>query len=179
MKDYAIIVRFDETSEYIIQSFIEEINLKLNTNFNIPPHITLGVFKTDNLTLFMKDYDRFVSELVKGEVTFSSLGTFVPKVLFLAPVINEVLLKNHGVIHRFLENANKDLIYPSNYLYYTKNHWQPHCTIGINYTKTKLKRAIEAVLPLVKPLTVQIKSIHLVEAHPYVEISEFDRLIGE
>lgn len=126
MKNYAVILKFDKKSEAKIQKLINKINEKRQTLFSIPPHITLGVFQTDKLNEYTNHFFDYANELINGEVTFSSIGQFVPKVLYLAPVMNDVLLHNHEVISQMIYSSNSSSNIPKNANYYHKGESGNH-----------------------------------------------------
>lgn len=177
MKNYAIILKFDKKSENQIQKLINKINEKLSTNYSTPPHITLGVFQTDDLSRYASNFDDYAKELINGQVTFASIGQFVPKVIYLAPIMNEVLLHNHDVVRKMIYSSDLTDENPQNHEYYLKNQWQPHCTLAMDLDEKKLITAIKIILKYFKPITAKIKSVLLVEADPYLELPEYTKNI--
>lgn len=177
MKIYAIILKFDKKSENQIRKIINKINRKLGTDYSIPPHVTLGVFQTNDFSKYSSDFDDYASELINGEVTFASIGQFIPKVLYLAPIMNEVLLQNHDVVSRMIYKSNITDENPKNYEYYLKNEWQPHCTLAMNLDEKTLITAMKTIIKTFTPITAKIKTVAVVECNPYFELSEYTRII--
>jgi len=55
---------------------------------DIPPHITIACFHTEELEKIINEVDMNISDIKAGSIIGASLGTFVPYVLFAAPVMN-------------------------------------------------------------------------------------------
>lgn len=177
MKNYAVILKFDKRSENQIQKLIHKLNKELGVDYLIPPHITLGVFQTDDLDKYVDKFNIYSRKLRTGEVIFASLGQFVPKVIYLAPLMNEVLLYNHSVISEMLEDlvGQDELI--SNYAHYQKDQWQPHCTLGAKLDTKKMLTGLASMLKDFKPIIGKIKSVSIVEGEPYLELPALSKTI--
>lgn len=117
MKDYAVILKFDDVSSKKIEDLTKKINDIVGMNYTIPPHITLGVFRTDNIEAYDEIFKKFSEELKRTEVIFSSIGQFSPKVLYIAPLITEDLLDNHKIVNEMITYFNLIEI-PGNYSHY-------------------------------------------------------------
>ena len=70
MKDYAVILKFDDVSSKKIEDLTKKINDIVGMNYTIPPHITLGVFRTDNIEAYDEIFKKFSEELKRTEVIF-------------------------------------------------------------------------------------------------------------
>ncbi|WP_264230128.1 DUF4288 domain-containing protein [Acholeplasma laidlawii] len=126
---------------------------------------------------YTSDFDDYASELINGKVNFASIGQFGTKVLYLAPIMNDILLQNHDVVSRMIDNASITDEAPQNYDYYQKNQWQPHCTLAVNLDEKTMITAIKSVIKTVSLITAKIKTVALVECEPYLELPEYTKTI--
>lgn len=81
MKSYAVILKFDKKSENDIKKLIKKINKKLDTNYLVPPHITLNVFQTNEFMEEVLIDDNMVFDIdnLKGFLNDTSSFGFIAK----------------------------------------------------------------------------------------------------
>lgn len=125
------------------------------------------------MNIYNSDFNEYTKELINGEVTFASIGQFGSKVLYLAPIMNEMLLHNHDAINKMIYNAD---ITDENENY-IKNQWQPHCTLAMDLEEKAMIAAMKVIIQDFKPITAKIKSVLLVETDPYLEFPEYTKNI--
>ena len=108
------------------------------------------------------------------KLTLNSAGSFMSKenVLFLTPTMTQELINYNDEIINELQEANIKCG-----KYYTKNNWQPHCTIAIRLNDEELFKGFKIVKCLnILPLEVVVDKIDLLcyEPKPYKEIVSYN-----
>ena len=92
---YLISLYFDEKTSEKIKQYISQVAKKSNNTYmldaNVPPHITISAFDTDNLNPVINVLEEIIPKISQGNLTFASIGFFFPYVIFLQPVLNEYL----------------------------------------------------------------------------------------
>jgi len=137
----AIILCFDKNTEASFKSIIGSVAASGVSSHmvdaGIPPHITIAGFSTDRIEAIIERLDARISCFKAGTILWPSLGVFVPRVLFAAPVLDEYLL--HACI-----DANR-LIEPFSTVgdngFYLPYHWVPHTTLATHLDHDGLKQA--------------------------------------
>ena len=141
--DCAILLRFDRDTEASFNNIIEAIAAggvgSYMVDAGIPPHITIAGFSTDQVEAIIEALDAHSPCFRAGNIVWPSLGAFVPRVLFAAPVLDEYLL--NACI-----DANR-LIKPFSTIgdngFYQPYHWVPHTTLATHLDHDGLKKAFE------------------------------------
>ena len=138
-------------------------------------HISLADIEIEEnqITLVKSILKEFSQNHKSLNLVLSSVGSFMSKenVLFLTPTMTDDLMKyNDELIDLLLKNnitCNK---------YYTKNNWQPHCTISIRLTDDELFSGFKALKENnILPLKVNANAIDLLcyDPKPYKELIKF------
>ena len=139
-------------------------------------HISLADIEIEEsqLTLvesILKDFSQNHKSL---NLVLSSVGSFMSKenVLFLTPTTTEDLIKyNEELIDILIKN---NIVCGK---YYTKNNWQPHCTISIRITDDELFCGFKILKENnILPLEVNANTIDLLcyDPKPYKELLKFE-----
>ena len=166
--DYAIILYFDDETEVKFNGLIEQLACKSNNYMidnKIPPHITISMFSTSEISKAEHVISSHIHELKKCEIVWASIGTFIPQVLFAAPVMNQQLIDVYETTNRLLEPVSD-----SQNRFYQFNSWVPHTTLATKMTIEELHCAFEAVSHKFTPLSGCANRIALVECNPYKEL---------
>lgn len=88
---YAVSLHFTEDVSKTIMNTVQEIATITGISFvldnKIPPHITIGAFHAakGKKSQLLQLVDNFTKRQRAGQITFSALGDFNKKVLFLKP----------------------------------------------------------------------------------------------
>ena len=135
---YLISIYFDEETNKRIQRYIDVVAEKTGNTFmtagHVPPHITVSAFEIreeKNVKEILKE--RF-STLPKGKLTWCSVGTFFPYVIYLAPVLNEYANEISKEIYECLSSVGEVEISK----FYRPFQWMPHTTIGKKLSKEEM-----------------------------------------
>ncbi|WP_088294015.1 2'-5' RNA ligase family protein [Bacillus mycoides] len=130
---YAIIATFDCVFTNEVRELQNELTNIIETNelAGVEPHITLADHKELDVNLYTEKLEGFVAFQENiSTVTFPSVGTFPTNgTIFLAPTINDELLRLHHSYHDYFKTFHDN---PQSY--YVPGKWIPHCTIanGLN-----------------------------------------------
>lgn len=139
-------------------------------------HVSLADIEIDEVEVdLVKNILEVFSKTHKQiKFTLSSVGSFMTSenVLFLTPTITEDLIKyNDEIINALKQKGIKCGVY------YTKNNWQPHCTIAIRVSDEELFKAFkELKRNNILPLEVIADKIDLLcyNPKPYKELFSFE-----
>ena len=167
MDTYAIVLYFDDTTNKIIGNMIERTAALSGNNYmldiNIPPHVTLGCFFSDEQVDLHERVESFVKSVTPFEVTFHSIGAFEPYVLFASPVKDERLTQLNALLHESLLNSYE----PAENANYLPDRWMPHCSLAVRLDAEQFAKAkaIESEIDL--PFTARVTKIALAKCNPY------------
>ena len=139
-------------------------------DINIPPHVTLGCFFSDEQSDLLEKVGAFAKNITPFEVTFDAIGAFEPYVLFASPIKDAYLAELNNSLHELLldnyepaENAN-----------YLPSKWMPHCSLAVRLDAKQFAKAkaIEAEIDL--PFTARVTKIALAKCNPYNEVATWN-----
>lgn len=89
--EYAIVLHFDEETATYFNGIIKAIAESGSSSYMVDnktiPHITIADFYTENIDVIITALDNNSAIFSAGEVTWASLGSFIPRVLFAAPIL--------------------------------------------------------------------------------------------
>jgi len=113
-------------------------------DLSYPPHITLAVYETIDLSLLVTALSDTAREAKSLSLAFTSLGYFEgpPLVLWAKPSASNVLARAHAVVHSAINPA-------SSRPHYRPGDWIPHCTLAM---RVREECATEAVAFAAKPI---------------------------
>jgi len=168
--EYAVILYFDSKTETI---FNELIRLVVDDNISsymcdnqVKPHITIADFKTENIEAVIQDFDENIVNFSSGEVIWASIGAFVPRVIFAAPMMNEYLLticqESNNIISK---NAT-----PCEPRYYLPFQWVPHTTLASNLDIEKLNQAFKIITRHFNPTKGHCMRLSIIQCDQVKEI---------
>jgi 2'-5' RNA ligase len=167
MDTYAIVLYFDDATNKIIGNVIERAAALSGNSYmldiNIPPHVTLGCFFSDEQSDLPRKVESFEKSVTPFEVTFNSIGAFEPYVLFVSPVKDECLTQLNNALHKLLLNDYE----PAENANYLPDRWMPHCSLAVRLDAEQFAKAkaIESEIDL--PFTARVTKIALAKCNPY------------
>lgn len=169
MSEYAICLYFDNTSSERIMELMRIAADACGNKYMLepkmmPPHITVCYFTADDITPVENIISGETASMKCGNVVWSSLGTFVPSVLFAAPVLNEYLYDSCTGFNTCLANRVTLLDY------YRPYNWMPHTTLATKLTDEQLNMAFAAVSAKFKPFQGVTVALSLVKCEPFTEL---------
>ena len=171
MDTYAIVLYFDNTTNKIIGNMIERTAALSGNSYmldiNIPPHVTLGCFFSDEQANLYERVESFAKGVTPFEVTFHTIGAFEPYVLFASPIKDAYLAELNNSLHELLldnyepaENAN-----------YLPDRWMPHCSLAVRLNKEQFAKAKVIEAETAFPFTARVTKIALAKCNPYNEVA--------
>lgn len=135
---YLVSLYFDNKTTRKIQGFINRVSEKSGNNFmtdnNVPPHITIASFQTDEEDKVIEILDKRIREIKIGMITWASIGVFKSSVIFLSPVLNEYLHNLSINIYECISSLENIEISK----YYLPFQWMPHTTIAKKLNREEL-----------------------------------------
>lgn len=153
-KFLCLIAAFDEeTSKQMkeMEKIINEAGIVGRQTPNLPHHITLAYFETSREDEIKQLLQEVCSNTKSFDLTFSHIGLFGLKVMFLAPDVNYELLELH-------RSFNKDCIEDG-------MGWSAHATILIDEAEN-IQRALPLVAENFKQMSARVESVSLYEFFP-------------
>jgi len=171
---YLVSIYFDEKTNMNIQNLINKTACKTGNNFmiegKVPPHITVSAFETKQEEKVLERLRAVAKDLSQNNLRWVSVGTFLPNVIYLAPVLNEYLLNMTQNIYEKMESVDETIMSP----FYRPFQWVPHTTIGKLLTKEQMREAFEVLQEQFVPFEGTVTKIGLAKTNPYTELALFE-----
>lgn len=171
---YLISLYFDEITDNKMRSYMRQIAKHTgNTAMldgNVPPHITVAAFGADSEELAMQLFDGVAPAFYSGSLNWVSIGTFLPRVIYISPVLNEYLHNLSETIYK--EIAQMENVVPKgNYGPYM---WMPHATLAKHLTKEQIQQAFTIMQNQFGPFESKVMKIGLAKTKPYTDIKIYE-----
>lgn len=170
---YLISLYFDEKTNYKIEQLIKKTAEKSGNMFmidgKVPPHITVSAFETKQEKDVIIKLEEYAQGTKKGNLQWVSVGTFLPHVIYISPVLNEYLHTMSEDIFETLNGIDDTIISK----YYRPFQWLPHTTIGKTLSGEEMKKAFEVLQEQFAVLTGTVTKIGLAKTNPYEELALF------
>lgn len=171
---YLVSIYFDEKTNKNIQNLITKVAKKTGNDFmiegKVPPHITISAFETKQEAEVLGRLSAVANSLEQGKLRWVSVGTFLPNVIFIAPVLNEYLQNMTQDIYGKMESVDETIMNP----FYRPYQWVPHTTIGKLMSKEQLQDAFGILHEQFVPFEGTVTKIGLAKTNPYTELALFD-----
>ena len=171
---YLVSLYFDNKSAIKIQGFINKVASKSGNNFmthnNVPPHITIASFQTDEEDKIIGILDKRIKDIDRGMINWASIGIFKSSVIFLAPVLNEYLHSLSVSIYEGISLVENISISE----HYVPFNWMPHTTIAKKLTREELMLAFQELEKSFTIFSGTVTRIELTKTNPYEEIITWD-----
>ena len=171
---YLVSIYFDEKTNKTIQSLIDKVAKSTGNYFmiegNVPPHITVAAFETKREEEILCRLQTVTTNLVQGKLKWVSVGTFLPNVIFAAPVLNEYLQNMMQTIYSQMESVDETIMNP----FYQPFGWMPHTTIGKLMIKEQMQEAFAVLQEQFVPFEGTVVKIGLAKTNPYTELALFE-----
>ena len=169
MKDYAVLLYFDEQTRSSLQKMINIAadacgSRRMIEPAIIPPHITVCYFTAENPDVALELIDGKAQMFSADRIIWPALGVFPTSTIYAAPVPNEYLA---GLCAGF--NALLDgIVQPNGF--YLPNSWMPHTTLAMELTREQYYQAFTAVSLVFAPLAGVATELSLVICEPFEEL---------
>lgn len=167
---YLISIYFDDTTNKKIQRYIDIVAERTGNRFmtdgKVPPHMTISAFETRDEKKVQELLRGKFADLPQGEITWCSIGTFLPYVIYLSPVLNEYLSKLSKEIYDTLSGMDRVEISK----FYQPFQWFPHATIGKKLTKEEMKIAFDVLQDNYGMFGSKVTHIGLAKPNPHRDL---------
>ena len=167
---YLISIYFDEETNKRIQRYIDLVAEKTGNTFmtagHVPPHITVSAFETREEEKIKEILQERFAALSKGKLTWCSVGTFFPYVIYLAPVLNEYAHKISKEIYECLSSVDGVEISK----FYRPFQWMPHTTIGKKLSNEEMKIAFEILQENFSVFEGTVTEVVLAKPNPHRDL---------
>ena len=171
---YLISIYFDEKTDKKIRHIMEQIakntgNTTLSDD-HVPPHITLSAFETKDEAEAIHILETCAGALSQGNVQWISVATFLPYVIYLAPLLDEYLFHMSKTIHDAFSKTDGISINK----FYKPFSWQPHTTVGRKLSPDEMRTAFETLQKQFGPFEGTVTKIGLARTNPHRDIAVFE-----
>ena len=170
---YLISIYFDEKTTRKMQRYIDLVAEKTGNRFmidgQVPPHLTVSAFETRSEDEAIKVLERIAKRLWRGTLTWASVGTFFPYVLFLQPVLNAYLQGMSEIVYEELSSISDVRIN----VFYQPFGWLPHTTIGKTLTKEQMQSAFAILQENYGVFDSTVTKIGLARTNPHRDIKVY------
>ena len=171
---YLISIYFDEKTDKKIRHIMEQIakntgNTTLSDD-HVPPHITLSAFETKDEAETIHILETCAGTLSQGNVQWISVATFLPYVIYLAPLLDEYLFHMNKTIHDAFSKTDGISINK----FYKPFSWQPHTTVGRKLSPDEMRTAFETLQKQFGPFEGTVTKIGLARTNPHRDIAVFE-----
>ena len=170
---YLISIYFDEKTNKIIENLIRKTAEKSGNTFmldgNVPPHITVSSFETRREDEAIKRLEKCAQKFARGEIQWVSVGSFLPHVIYITPVLNEYLHNMAVDVFESMNGMEETIIRKC----YQPFQWLPHTTIGKTLSKGEMQAAFEVLQEQFAVFIGTVTKIGLAKTNPYTELELF------
>ena len=167
---YLISLYFDEETDGKIRSYIKQIarhtGNRVMVDGNIPPHITIAAFDCDSKAQAVEFFQRVIIKMQAGKLKWVSVGSFLPRVLYISPVLNEYLQNISEIIYK--EMSPMENVMPKGT--YGPYQWVPHATLGKHLEKEQMRTAFKIMQDQFAPFESRAVRCGLAKTNPYEDV---------
>lgn len=171
---YLISAYFDKETNNRIQQYMNQVAKRTGNNSmlegKVPPHITISSFEIKDVSQVISLLEQNIAELQQGLIRWTSVGVFLPYVIYLSPVLNTYLHGLSKAITDTLEQAEGIRLSP----YYQPFSWMPHTTIGKQLSKSEMQIAFQVLQHQFGPFEGRITKLGLAKTNPYEDIITYN-----
>ena len=170
---YAITLYFDDDTTEWIRTFTAHLAEVTGNDFmtanNVPPHLTVGMFHVDEADVekLKALFEEFVSAARENnssfDISFSGFESFLDKVIFIKPVVDEKLAALNKLLHeKFLPHFE-----PGDNRNYLPENWYPHIALGVKLSHEQFESGMEFLKNQPLGRCARITTIGLACCNPY------------
>ena len=186
---YAVTLYFDDKTSTEISNLTAKLANIISNDYmianSVPPHLTLGMFHVEDSDsekmdkLFREFVETANKEVLEGkplELPFSGPDSFLDKVLFLKPVVNEKLVSLNKLLHQmfvpcFMPGDNRN---------YLPENWVPHIALAVKLAHEQFEKGMDFLkheqtereqVIFEQTVPSKIISIGLAKCNPYTPVT--------
>lgn len=161
---------FDGTTEKTLMRYIEQIAQQAGNTFmtdnHVLPHLTISAIESRNRELQLPYMEQLRGQVVRGTVSFVSVGALFPYVLYLTPVLNAYLQELSKQIYASVSRIEDVRISK----FYRPMQWLPHVTLGKTLTKEQLRTGFAIMQERFVPFDAEIVRLGLAKTNPHEDL---------
>lgn len=166
---YLVSIYFDDETNKTISHLIKRVAEKTGNYYmvenNVLPHITVSAFEALDDFAAVKAVNKVKENFRQGEIKWVSTGTFLPYVIYIAPVLNRYLHDLCGDCYEALQMEGLKVS-----RYYSPFSWLPHTTIGKKLTPEQMETAFKVMQNNFGIIDGSSVRIGLAKTNPYREL---------
>lgn len=170
---YLISLYFDDKTNKKIQRLIDKVAEDSENKYmiegDVPPHITVSAFETDEVEKVIESLDLKLKDIKEGDLQWVSIGAFNSRVIFLSVVLNQYLYKLSLSIYEGIESVPNVSVSR----FYRPLQWLPHTTIGKKLSQDETLVAFKTLQNNFAMFGGTVTRIGLSKTKPYEEIKEW------
>lgn len=188
---YHISIYFDTKTEARMREYIKKVAEVTGNNYMlqaaVPPHITLAAFECEKEEELVRGLECLLKTpgkkqvaventlksdnngMYAGTLQWVSVGSFLPGVIFLQPVLNEYLQGLAQQVYDCLKDVKGVKIRPC----YKPFSWLPHSTVAKKLTPRQLQQAFEVLQQEFGVFEGKVVRIGLAKMNPHREIASW------
>lgn len=170
---YLISIYFDEKTDAKFQNLTKQIAKHTRNEIllerNVPSHLTVSAFHSYKEETALEIFRNVKSQFSKGQLQFVSVGSFLPQVIFVAPVLNEYLQQISTSIYKEVIRYEDVVVGERSKPF----GWMPHVTLGKELTKEQMQIAFAVLQNHFAPFKGSAVKISLAKTNPYIDIETY------
>lgn len=168
--NYSVVFYFDDETDNKIKSLTRLI---VNNGVNdylisnkVPPHITIADFECEEIKAVINSLEVYKEKIRQDHVYWASIGLFNPSILFVAPIVDQFLLRSCKIVNNLIKSLPTTGI-NSNYIPYK---WVPHTTIAAKLSPQELEKAFLVASDNFKAFGGYVTKLALIQNKPRTDI---------
>lgn len=166
---YLISAYFDENTTNVLNGYIEKVAQATGNDFmvanNVPPHLTLSAIEARSVDVLVPAFEMLDGRISKGDISLITVGQLMPKILYVAPYLNEYLQNLEQQIFDCFKTIHDTTI--SNY--YRPFSWLPHITLAKTLNREQMVTAVQMMEDF-KRLDASIVRLGLAKVNPHEDV---------
>ena len=170
---YLISAYFDENTTNVLNGYIEKVAQATGNDFmvanNVPPHLTLSAIEARSVDVLVPAFEMLDGKISKGAISLITVGQLMPKVLYVAPYLNEYL----QTLERQVFDCFKAIPDTTISNYYRPFSWLPHITLAKTLNREQMVIAVQLMQDF-KRLDASIVRLGLAKVNPHEDVRLMD-----
>ena len=166
---YLISAYFDENTTNVLNGYIEKVAQATGNDFmvanNVPPHLTLSAIEARSVDVLVPAFEMLDGRISKGDISLITVGQLMPKILYVAPYLNEYLQD----LEQQVIDCFKDIPDTSISHYYRPFSWLPHITLAKTLNREQMVTAVQLMQDF-KRLDASIVRLGLAKVNPHEDV---------
>lgn len=171
---YLVSLYFDNKTDNRIRSLIKLVARRSGNLFmieeEVPPHITVAAVEATDEGQLVECLHKICMKVQSGKITWASVGTFLPYVIYIEPVLNQYLHDVSTQVNTGI-TALDGVKLRQNYQPFA---WIPHTTIAKKLSSEEMRVAFAVLQSSFGVIEGDAVRIGLAKTNPYREIASWN-----